>query len=62
LTNKLVAQIELAKCIVIEINKKANTDFRIENVTSISISAHIYQSDFEIVKRVLEKYYYKMIL
>ena len=55
-----VAQIELAKYIVNEINKRANTDFKIGNVTSISISAHIYQSDFEIVKRVLEKYCYKM--
>jgi len=55
-----VAQIELAKYIVNEINKRANTDFKIGNITSISISAHVYQSDFEVIKKVLEKYYYKI--
>jgi thymidylate synthase len=55
-----VAQIELAKFIVSEINKRANTDYKIGNITSISISAHIYQTDFEKAKEVIEKYSGKM--
>jgi thymidylate synthase len=55
-----VAQIELAKFIVNEINKRANTDYKIGSVTSISISAHIYQTDFERAKKVIEKYSGKM--
>jgi len=55
-----VAQIELAKFIVNEINKKANTDYKLGSVTSISISAHIYQTDFERAKKVIEKYSGKM--
>jgi thymidylate synthase len=55
-----VAQIELAKFIVSEINKKANTDYKIGSITSISISAHIYQTDFERAKEVIEKYSGKM--
>jgi thymidylate synthase len=55
-----VAQIELAKFIVNEINKRANTDYKIGSITSISISAHIYQTDFERAKEVMEKYSGKM--
>jgi thymidylate synthase len=55
-----VAQIELAKFIVNEINKRANTDYKLGSVTSISISAHIYQTDFERAKEVMEKYLGKM--
>jgi thymidylate synthase len=55
-----VAQIELAKFIVSEINKRANTDYKIGSITSISISAHIYQTDFERAKEVMEKYSGKM--
>ena len=55
-----VAQIELAKFIVNEINKRANTDYKLGSVTSISISAHIYQTDFERAKKVIEKYSRKM--
>ena len=55
-----VAQIELAKFIVNEINKRARTDYKLGSVTSVSISAHIYQTDFERVKKVLEKYSDKM--
>ena len=55
-----VAQIELAKFIVNEINKRANTDYKLGSVTSISISAHIYQTDFERAKKVIEKYSGKM--
>jgi thymidylate synthase len=55
-----VAQIELAKFIVSEINKRANTDYKIGSITSISISAHIYQTDFERAKEVIEKYSGKM--
>ena len=55
-----VAQIELAKFIVSEINKRANKDYKIGNITSISISAHIYQTDFEKAKEVIEKYSGKM--
>jgi thymidylate synthase len=55
-----VAQIELAKFVVSEINKRANTDYKIGNITSISISAHIYQTDFEKAKEVIEKYSGKM--
>jgi len=55
-----VAQIELAKFIVNEINKIANTDYKLGSVTSISISAHIYQTDFERAKKVIEKYSGKM--
>jgi len=55
-----VAQIELAKFIVNEINKRAKTDYRLGSVTSISISAHIYQTDFERAKKVLEKYSSRM--
>jgi len=51
-----VAQIELAKYIVTEINKIAKTNFKLGSVTSISMSAHIYQTDFERVMKVLEKY------
>jgi len=51
-----VAQIELAKFIVREINKRANTDYKLGSVTSISISAHIYQTDFEMARKVIEKY------
>jgi len=51
-----VAQIELAKYIVSEINKIAKTNFKLGSVTSISTSAHIYQTDFERVMKVLEKY------
>jgi thymidylate synthase len=56
-----VAQIELAKFIVSEINKRANTDYKIGSITSISISAHIYQTDFERAKEVIEKYSGKMM-
>jgi thymidylate synthase len=55
-----VAQIELAKFIVSEINKRANTDYKLGSITSISISAHIYQTDFERSKEVIEKYSGKM--
>jgi thymidylate synthase len=55
-----VAQIELAKFIVNEINKRANTDYKLGSVTSISISAHIYQTDFERAKKVIKKYSGKM--
>jgi thymidylate synthase len=55
-----VAQIELAKFIVSEINKRANTDYKLGSVTSISISAHIYQTDFDRAKEVMEKYSGKM--
>jgi thymidylate synthase len=55
-----VAQIELAKFIVNEINKRAITDYKLGSVTSISISAHIYQTDFERAKEVIEKYSGKM--
>ena len=55
-----VAQMELAKFIVNEINKRANTDYKVGTVTSISISAHIYQADFERARKVLEKYSSKM--
>jgi len=55
-----VAQIELAKFIVKEINKRANTDYKLGSVTSISMSAHIYQTDFERAKKVIEKYSGKM--
>ena len=55
-----VAQIELAKFIVNEINKRANTDYKLGSVTSISISAHIYQTDFDKAKKVIEKYSGKM--
>jgi thymidylate synthase len=55
-----VAQIELAKFIVSEINKRVNTDYKIGSITSISISAHIYQTDFERAKEVMEKYSGKM--
>ena len=55
-----VAQIELAKFIVNEINKRVKTDYKIGSVTSISISAHIYQTDFERAKKVIEKYSGKM--
>jgi thymidylate synthase len=55
-----VAQIELAKFIVNEINKRANTDYKLGSVTSISISAHIYQTDFDRAKKVIEKYSGKM--
>jgi len=55
-----VAQIELAKFIVNEINKRTNTDYKVGNVTSISMSAHVYKTDFEIARKVLEKYSGKM--
>jgi len=55
-----VAQIELAKYILNEINRKAETDYKLGSVTSISISAHIYQTDFERARKVLEKYSSKM--
>jgi len=51
-----VAQIELAKFIVSEINKRAKTDYKIGSITSVSISAHIYQTDFERARKVLERY------
>jgi len=55
-----VAQIELAKFINNEINKRAKTDYKLGSVTSISISAHIYQTDFERTKSVIEKYSERM--
>ncbi|MEM5831514.1 MAG: thymidylate synthase [Candidatus Aenigmatarchaeota archaeon] len=54
-----LAQIELAKKIVNEINKKAKTDLSIGCVTSISTSAHIYKHDWLNAYKVLEKYSYK---
>jgi thymidylate synthase len=55
-----VAQIELAEYILNEINTKARTDFKLGNITSISVSAHIYQTDFERASKILEKYAYKI--
>ena len=55
-----IAQIELAKYIVSEINKIAKTNFKLGSVSSISISAHIYKTDFETAMKVLEKYSNRM--
>lgn len=55
-----VGQIELAKYIINEINKRAGTDFKIGTVTTISTSAHIYKHDWDLVRNILSKYSYKM--
>ncbi|MEM5820712.1 MAG: thymidylate synthase [Candidatus Aenigmatarchaeota archaeon] len=56
----IVGQIELAKLIVNEINKRVGTDFKVGTVTTISTSAHIYKHDWDLVRNILSKYSYKM--
>ena len=51
----IVGQIELAKKIVEEINKRCDANYSLLNVTTISISAHIYQHDFEKAERVVRE-------
>ncbi|MEM4460733.1 MAG: thymidylate synthase [Nanopusillaceae archaeon] len=50
-----IAQIELAKKIVNEINKRTNANFSIGSITSISFSAHIYEHDWNNAKRVINE-------
>ncbi|MCS7123250.1 MAG: thymidylate synthase [Candidatus Aenigmarchaeota archaeon] len=51
----IVAQIKLAEYITKEINKRANTNYELGTITTISTSAHIYKHDWELVKRILSK-------
>lgn len=55
-----VAQIELARKIVEEINKRTKTNFLIGTITSVSVSAHIYKHDWENARKVLAENFEKM--
>ncbi|MEM0480871.1 MAG: thymidylate synthase [Candidatus Aenigmatarchaeota archaeon] len=56
----IVGQIELAKFIVNEINKRTNANFEIGAITTISTSAHIYKHDWDLVREILAKHSIKM--
>ncbi len=56
----IVGQIELGKKIVREINQRDNTNYSLANVTTISISAHIYEHDWEKAKRVVRENFDKI--
>mgnify|MGYP001772913104 FL=1 len=56
----IIGQIKLAEYIVNEINKRTGADFSIGTVSTISVSAHIYQHDFKLVDEILSKYHYKL--
>ncbi len=56
----VVGQIELAKHIINEINKRTKASFELGTLTIISSSAHIYKHDWDLVRDILSKHSDKM--
>ncbi len=51
----IIGQIKLAEYIVKKINEKANTNYKLGSISSLSFSAHIYEHDFPFVERVIKE-------
>ncbi len=52
----MIGQIRLAEYITEEINKIAGTDYKVGFVSTVSVSAHMYEHDFNYVNNILKKY------
>ena len=56
----MYALIRIGEYIVNEINKRTNKGYELGIVTTISVSAHVYEHDFPYMEKVLEKYGYRI--